>query len=91
MVRNSRGTLSGNTRKLRGKMGLTVSEQVKTFEIGAKVVVSPRSTSKGQPAMRYKGKHGIVRKKQGKSYVVEVEAGAAKRYLVASPIHLKSA
>jgi len=90
MVKNSGGTLSGNTRKLKGKMGLTVSEQVKTFELGEKVVVSQRSSSGGQPHMRYRGRHGVIVRKQGKCYVVLVRDGNSTKELVASSIHLRS-
>ena len=90
MVKNSGGTLSGNTRKLKGKMNLTVSEQVKTFKLGDKVIVSQRSTSAGQPHMRYSGRHGVIVRKQGKCYVVEVKDGKTTKELIASSIHLKT-
>ena len=89
MVKNSRGTLSGNTRCLKGRMNLTVSEQVRTFEIGTGVIISQRSTSRGQPHMRYSGRYGKIVKKQGKCYVVEVADGKKKKQLIVSPIHLK--
>jgi len=91
MVKNSKGTLSGNTRKLRGRLALTVSSRVKTFEIGTKVVINQVPSPKGQPHMRYKGRHGIVVKKQGNCYVVEIADGRSKKKLVSGPIHLKSA
>ena len=91
MVKNSRGTLSGNTKRLRGRMDLTVSRQVKTFDVGAKVIINQRSTSRGQPHMRYKGRHGIVVERQGKCYVVEIQDGGTRKRLIASPIHLTQA
>ena len=91
MVKNSHGTLSGNSRKLRGRLNLTVSEQVKTFEIGTKVVIRQRAPPGGQPHMRYKGRHGIIVEKRGGCYVVEIRDGGTKKKLVASPIHLKLA
>lgn len=91
MVKNSRGTMSGNTRKLRGKLNLTVSEQVKTFEVGAKVVIRQRPVSSGQPHMRYRGRHGTIVEKRGGCYMVEIQDGGSKKRLVASPIHLKLA
>jgi len=91
MVKNSKGTLSGNTRKLRGRLALTVSSRVKTFDIGAKVIISQIPLSKGQPHMRYRGRHGIVVEKQGKSYVVEIQDGGSRKKLVSSPVHLKAA
>jgi large subunit ribosomal protein L21e len=91
MVKNSRGTLSGNTRRLKGRMDITVCQQVKTFEIGTKVIISQRAITKGQPHMRYNARHGKIIKKQGKCYVVEVQDGGKKKQLIASPIHLKEA
>jgi large subunit ribosomal protein L21e len=90
MVKNSRGTLSGNTRKLKGKMNLTVSDQVRTFELGQKVIINQRSSAEGQPHMRYGGRHGVITRKQGKCYVVKVKDGNTTKELIASSIHLKS-
>jgi large subunit ribosomal protein L21e len=90
MVKNSGGTLSGNTRKLKGKMNLTVSDQVRTFELGQKVIVNQRSTTRGQPHMRYNGRHGVIIRKQGKCYVVKIKDGNSTKELVASSIHLKT-
>jgi len=91
MVKNSHGTLSGSTKRLRGKMGLTVSGQVKTFEVGTQVVLDQRSLSRGQPHMRYKGRHGMIIARRGKCYVIEVQDGGMKKQLIADPIHLRSA
>ena len=90
MVKNSKGTLSGNSKKFRGKTGLTVSKRVRTFEINDGVIIDPKAVSKGQPHMRYRGRHGMIVRKQGKSYVVRIQDGGMKKELIASSIHLKS-
>ncbi len=91
MVKNSKGTLSGNSRKLRGRLNLTVCEQVRTFEVGAKVVVRQCAASSGQPHMRYKGKHGTIVERRGSCYLVQIRDGGKTKQLVASPIHLQAA
>ena len=90
MVKNSKGTLSGHTRRLKGKMDITVSSQVRTFDVGTKVVIVQKSTSKGQPHMRYNGKHGTITKKQGMCYVVEIKDGGLTKKLISNSIHLKT-
>lgn len=91
MVKNSKGTLSGNSRKLRGRLNLTVCEQVRTFDVGAKVVIRQCTASSGQPHMRYKGRHGTIVEKRGGCYVVKIRDGGMEKWLIASPIHLKAA
>jgi large subunit ribosomal protein L21e len=91
MVKNSKGTLSGNSRKLRGRMNLTVCDQVKTFQVGTKVVIKQRAASSGQPHMRYKGRHGTIVEKRGGCYVIKIKDGGLEKRLIASPIHLKAA
>jgi large subunit ribosomal protein L21e len=90
MVKNSKGTLSGNTRRLKGKMDITVSSQVRTFDIGAKVVIVQKSTTDGQPHMRYNGRHGKIIRKQGKCYVVQITDGGLTKELISNSIHLKA-
>jgi large subunit ribosomal protein L21e len=91
MVKNSKGTLSGNTRKLKGRMNLTVCDQVKTFQVGAKVVIRQRAAPAGQPHMRYKGRHGTIVEKRGGCYVIKIRDGGMEKKLIASPIHLIAA
>ncbi|HID73110.1 TPA: 50S ribosomal protein L21e [Candidatus Micrarchaeota archaeon] len=91
MVQRSKGTLSARTRKLKGKARVSVAEQVKTFNVGDKVVLKPRSTSKGMPALRYSGRHGLVVKRRGGAYVVQIRDGGKKKELIAGPIHLQLA
>jgi large subunit ribosomal protein L21e len=88
MVKNSRGFLSGRTRNLKHKRKLTVSDMVRTFEVGNKVLVSVKPIRTGMPAPRYNGRHGTILSRQGAAYVVEVKDGNARKKLVISPIHL---
>ena len=89
MVKRSRGSLSGRTRHLTNKRKLTVSDMVRTYEVGNKVLVMVKPRRDGMPAPRYHGRHGTIRAKQGAAYIVEVKDGNAKKKLIISPIHLR--
>lgn len=89
MVKRSKGTMSGRTRKLRGKSRVSVAAKVRTFKIGSKVVIAPKTDPSGQPHLRYRDKHGTVVKKQGKSYLVEVDDYKKKKKILVGPVHLE--
>ena len=89
MAKQSRGTLSGKTRFLRGRSRSTVAESVRTFKIGDKVLISPKASISGMPHLRYANRHGIVVEKRGRSYVVEVKDGKKTKKLVTGPIHMR--
>ncbi|MBD3397706.1 50S ribosomal protein L21e [Candidatus Micrarchaeota archaeon] len=88
MVKNSRGFLSGRTKNLKHKRKLTVSDKVRTFKVGSKVLVSVKPIREGMPAPRYHGRHGTIVDRQGSAYIVEVKDGKARKRLVISPIHI---
>lgn len=81
--------LSRKTKKLLGKSRATVSEFVKTFEAGSRVVIAPQAYQIGLPALRYANKYGTVVTKRGESYVVEIRDGNKKKRLISHPIHLR--
>ncbi len=89
MVKRSRGTLSGRTRHLNNKRRLTVSDMVRTYDVGSKVLVMVKPRRDGMPAPRYHGRHGTILDKQGDAYIVEVKDGRARKRLIISPIHLR--
>lgn len=91
MVKPSKGAFSGRTRKLKGKSVATVAELVKTFNVGDKVVIAPKARFEGLPHLRYASRHGIIRERRGKSYVVEVKDYSTKKSIIVSPVHLKLA
>ncbi|MBS3068249.1 50S ribosomal protein L21e [Candidatus Micrarchaeota archaeon] len=91
MVKRSRGMLSRRTKRLSGKHNATVSDFVRTFEVGAKVTISQRAYNIGLPALRYSNRYGTIIKKLGDSYVVEIQDGNKKKQLISHPIHLKLA
>lgn len=90
MVKRSKGAYAGRTRKLRGKSRVSVAQQIRTFEIGQKVVIAPKAKWLGMPHLRFSNRHGIIVEKRGKSYVVEVADFSVKKRVIVGPIHLKT-
>jgi len=91
MVKRSKGAFSGRTRQLRGKSTVSVAQFVRTFNVGDKVIITPKAKWVGLPHLRYSNRHGIIVEKRGKSYVVEVADMKSKKKVIVSPIHLKLA
>lgn len=93
---SSKGLFSRSTRRLSrhikpSEMGIT--KLIKNFEIGAKVVIMPRSTqNRSVPHPRYRGRTAIVIGRRGDSYVVEMELSkSTKRRLIVPQMHLQKA
>ncbi len=91
MVKSSRGALSKRTRKLKGKSVATVAQLVRTFSVGDKVIIAPKARSGGLPHLRYSSRHGVIRERRGKSYVVEVGDMGSRKSVIVGPVHLKLA
>ncbi|MBI5223948.1 hypothetical protein HY990_06020 [Candidatus Micrarchaeota archaeon] len=91
MVKSSKGALSRRTRTLKGKSIITVAQYVKKFDVGQKVVITPKARGGGLPHLRYSNKHGIIVEKRGQSYVVVVDDLNMKKKIVVGPVHLKVA
>lgn len=93
MARRSRGSRN-KTRKLlrrdvRAKK-LTITDRLKTFDVGEKAVVKIESSSqRGVPHPRYYGVLGRVVEKRGKCYVVQIKDKGKEKKLIAAPEHLK--
>jgi large subunit ribosomal protein L21e len=91
MVKPSKGSFSKRTRKLKGKSVVSVAAMVRTFNVGDKVVIDPKAKFIGLPHLRYSGRHGVIREKRGKSYIVEVGDFNSKKSVIVGPVHLKLA
>ncbi len=89
MVKASKGAFNRRTRKLKGKSVTTVAQMVRQFSVGDKVVIDPKAKTAGLPHLRYAGRHGIIREKRGKSYVVEVKDLSSSKTVIVGPVHLK--
>ncbi|MBU0532305.1 50S ribosomal protein L21e [Candidatus Micrarchaeota archaeon] len=91
MVKRSKGKLSGQTRKLRGKSKVSIANTVRSFKIGEKIRICPKAKREGLPHLRYRNRYGVVVEKRGKSYVVEIQDYKKKKQLIVGSIHLKLA
>ena len=67
---------------------LTIPKLVKTFEVGSRVVISPRMKFSGMPHPRYRGRSGIITGTRGNAYEVEILDGRMKKELIIPPVHL---
>ena len=93
MAKMSKGTRAGTRYKLQRKpkeRGLTkITKSLQTFEKGerAAVKIDP-SIHKGMPNRRFDGLTGVVVRKQGDCYIVEVKDGDMPKTVIARPEHL---
>lgn len=94
MARRSKGLKSKGRKKFtkhprdRGHPPATAA--VKELPLGSRVAIIINPTvQKGQPHHRYHGRIGILQKKVGRAYVVEIEEGAKKKSIICTPEHLK--
>lgn len=89
MAKNSKGIMVRRTKRFKKERKLTVTDRVKTFSKGDKVVISLQPSFTGFPAPRYDGRHGTIVEGRGKSYVVEIRDMKAKKQLIVAPVHLR--
>jgi large subunit ribosomal protein L21e len=96
MARRSKGYRS----KSRGKLtkhvrehGLSpVSRVIQNFEPGTKIIIIlDPSVVKGQPHSRYHGRVGIVQRRQGRAYMVDIKDGGSTKRIISRPEHLRVA
>jgi large subunit ribosomal protein L21e len=91
-MRRSLGLISKRSRLLgKTSQNLTVPELVKTFELGSRVIISPRVRFSGMPHPRYRGRSGIISEKRGNAYVVAIKDGRMEKELIIPSVHLQSA
>ena len=74
---------------LRGKGKVSVAKAMATFNIGDKVVITPRALRSGLPHMRYANRHGKIVEKRGKAYMVEVADMNATKRILEGTVHLQ--
>jgi ribosomal protein L21E len=90
MVKPSKGSMSGRTRFMRARARVSVSDSVKSFKIGCKIVLVPRPKCRGE-VLRFAGKHGKIVEIRGKSYMIEIKDGGKMKKMTIAPIHLELA
>lgn len=72
----------------RGRICITAFLQ--KFSVGDKVLIKPDpSVQKGIPSRRFFNKVGTVSGERGKSYVLTVKDGRAKKTIIVPPVHLR--
>ncbi len=72
----------------KGKTGL--SKILREYSSGEKVVVKIDSgIHKGMPHRRYHGRTGVIVKKRGQAYIVNVTQGDATKQIIVRPEHLE--
>ena len=72
----------------KGKTGL--SKILREYTPGEKVVVKiDPSIHKGMPHRRYHGRIGVIAKKRGQAYIVNVSQGDAEKQIIVRPEHLE--
>ena len=92
MTKSSHGLFVGKTRHLarhHRPSNLSIDNFIKTFNIGDKVAIVPKSNIKNIPHPRYKGRVGTIIDKRGSSYVVKVKIMSANRILIVPQLHLE--
>ncbi len=72
----------------KGKTGLR--KILREYSSGEKVVVKIDSgIHKGMPHRRYHGRTGVIVKKRGQAYIVNVTQGDATKQIIVRPEHLE--
>ncbi len=89
----------GSRRKTRQKMTqekskkgkINIKQLLKTFKVGDKVqlVANPTQQKKGLFNLRFHGKHGVIKAKQGKAYQVTIKDHTKEKVMIAHSVHLK--
>jgi len=90
MVVKSHGPRRRTREKFRRSIKTPISDFLRKFEIGDKVViVINSSSSKGMPFRRFQGLCGEVIENRGNAYVVKIKDGDKLKKIIANPEHLK--
>ena len=85
--RKSRAVMSKRVRE-KGRLGL--SRLLMNYENGEKVVIRiDPAVHKGAPHKRYQGKVGVVVKKRGDAYLLEIPFTKKVKTIIATPEHLR--
>ncbi len=94
MVKRSKGLRSKSRHILRKKPRdrgtISITRALQQFEEGdiVNIVIDP-SIHKGMPHIRFHGKTGKIKGKQGESYIVGISDGKKNKSLIIKPEHLR--
>ncbi len=92
MVRKSHGFRTRSRSKLtqRPKVRPAITKFLQEFQMGQSVILEMEPSShKGMPYPKFKGAVGKIVSKRGRSYIVEVNFGNARKIVMSRPEHLK--
>lgn len=90
-MKRSKGTLSKSTRRMKVRKTHTATDILKSFTQGQIVIIEPVTKYSGYPHPRFRGRHGKVVCKRGKSYEIMIMDGNMEKILVVPSVHLKKA
>jgi len=77
-------------KKKRNRGKVNINKLLQVFKIGEKVrIVQEPAVHKGMPHPRLKNNVGIIKKKQGKAYIVETKELSKEKKVIANAIHLR--
>ena len=89
IMKRSRGFKNKTRRLLRHKKRTTLTERLRTFNIGDSVVIKINSSiAKGCPHPRYYGVFGRIREERGRAYVVDIKDKNKKKVIISAREHL---
>ena len=94
MVKRSKGLRSKSRHILRKNPRdrgiISITRALQQFEEGdiVNIVIDP-SIHKGMPHIRFHGKTGKIKGKQGESYIVGISDGKKNKSLIIKPEHLR--
>jgi large subunit ribosomal protein L21e len=94
MVKRSKGLRSKSRHILRKKPRdrgiISITRALQQFEEGdlVNIVINP-TIHKGMPHIRFHGKTGKIKGKQGESYIVGISDGKKIKSLIIKPEHLR--
>lgn len=91
MVKRSKGSLSKSTKQMRKRQKVTISAALNIFNVGDKVVLKMSHVGSGKFPRRYRGLHGTIVEKKGRSYVVAIMDGGKEKKLITNSTYLKKA
>ena len=94
MVKKSKGLKSKTRKKIsvrkRNRGKLKISDLLKNFKSGDKVLIKPNASYQiALPHRRYFGKIAVIKNKKGSCYSITVKAGNKVKEIVISPAHLR--
>ena len=90
MVVKSKGPRKRTREKFRRSIKTPITDFLREFEIGDKVVIDINSSSqKGMPFKRFQGLCGEVMDRRGRAYVLKIRDGDKVKTVIAKSEHLK--